>query len=274
LRIQVVLATYNEAECIEEIVRALASVRLSIAPMGNELRLLLVDDESPDGTANLAEAVAQNEGLPISISSHVRNGLGAAYLRGFDVTIREGWAEVIATLDADGQHDPLALPDLLSTFRTTQADLVIGSRWTKGAEVLGLPKSRRFLSRVGIFSFGIATGVRGIKDATTSYRVFSTEVAQAFQPGRLTISGYSFFSSFVGLTAAAGFAIVEHPIVFARRSGGHSKLEPSDVVQFARNLPRLAREVRRVRRNPPVIVTRATGKQVSETHSSAPRAAE
>lgn len=269
------MATYNESACVAAAIRGLASAGKSIAAHGDELRLLLVDDESPDNTAAIAVSVAEEEGLPIAILSHPRSGLGAAYLRGFEVVIREGWADTIVTLDADGQHDPYVLPDLLATYRDSWADLVIGSRWTKGGNVVGLPRHRRILSRVGIMGFCVATGVWSVRDATTSYRVFSVDVARAFRPGALSINGYSFFSAFVGLTAASGFIVKEHPIVFAQRSGGQSKLAASDIKQFAKNLPKLGRMVRRERRRPAHVVTRLSKPSVPlvanyETQSPTP----
>jgi dolichol-phosphate mannosyltransferase len=257
MRIEVVMATYNEADCIESAIVGIAKAATQIRQAGDEVRLLLLDDESPDGTAELAVAAAHVHGLTMSVSSHPRAGLGAAYLRGFDEVLKRGWADTIVTLDADGQHDPLVMPDLLHTFRESTADLVIGSRWTTGGEVPGLSLGRQWMSRLGILCFSMATGVRGVRDATTSYRVFTTEVARSFDPGPLAITGYSFFSSFVGLASAAGFTIREHPIVFSPRIGGTSKLTPKELKQFAANLPRLGLQVRSRRRRPPQVLTRS-----------------
>ena len=257
MRIEVVMATYNEADCIESAIVGIAKAAVRIREAGDDLRLLLLDDESPDGTARLAVASAQAHGLSLSVSSHPREGLGAAYLRGFEEVLNRGWADTIVTLDADGQHDPLVMPDLLAAFRNSKADLVIGSRWTKGGQVPGLSLGRQWMSRVGILGFSLATGVRGVRDATTSYRVFSTEVARSFDPGPLAITGYSFFSSFVGLASAAGFEIREYPIVFSPRIGGASKLTPKELKQFALNLPRLGIQVRSRRSRPPHVPTRA-----------------
>ena len=256
-RIQVVLATYNEGATIGAVVGALSEVAAHVRLSGDEMRLLLVDDRSPDGTAATAEQTAKSVGLPFQLLSGPREGLGNAYLRGFDAVVDEGWADVVVTFDADGQHDPLALLPLLERFRGSTADLVIGSRWIAGGTTPGLSGIRWMLSRVGIAVFGIVTGTRTIKDPTSSYRVFTTDVARSFRPGALAISGYSFFSSFVGLTDAAGYEIVECPIVFLPRGGGVSKLMRRDVVQFGRNIGQLGRAVRAIRRAPPPVTRRA-----------------
>ena len=257
MRIEVVMATYNESECIEAAIIGIAKAAAQIRQAGDEIELLLLDDDSPDGTADLAVAAAAAHGLVISVSTGPRAGLGAAYLRGFAEVLQRGWADTIVTLDADGQHDPSVMPDLLATFRLSTADLLIGSRWVKGGSVPGLSVGRKLMSRLGILGFSMATGVWNVRDATTSYRVFTTEVARSFAPGHLAITGYSFFSSFVGLASAAGFVIREHPIVFGPRAGGSSKLTAKELTQFVANLPRLGWQVRSRRRRPPQVVTRS-----------------
>ena len=246
----VMLATYHECDCIGVALDALTSVRASLLAVGIEMRVLLVDDESPDGTAARAIEVASRNGLDLAVCSAPRAGLGRAYMRGFAAISAEQWADTIVTLDADGQHDPAMIPDLVAERNRLGADLLIGSRWVKGGRVVGLTRSRRILSRFGNLLFAAVTGTYGVCDATTSYRVFSVEMAAAFDPGALSVSGYSFFSSFVGVTSASGLRIAEHPIVFAPRVAGASKLQLDDVLQFARNLPALRRQVRALRSNP------------------------
>ena len=247
-RVVVVLATFNERACIGATIEALAAVAVRVRP-ACELRVLLVDDESPDGTAEHAVAVAAHHGLDLAVSSAPRAGLGRAYLRGFAAVGAQGWADTVVTLDADGQHDPAVIPDLLAARTRERADLLIGSRWVRGGRVVGLTAGRRLLSRFGNVLFSVVTGTHGVHDATTAYRVFSADVAASFDPGSLSVSGYSFFSSFVGVASARGLRIAEHPILFAPRAGGASKLEVRDVLQFARNLPALRRQVQVLRAN-------------------------
>ena len=240
-------ATYNERDCIEGALRSVAGVVDTLRLAGVEMRVLLVDDESPDETAAVAVDVAQRCGLSLTVSSAPRAGLGRAYLRGFADIAAEGWADTIVTLDADGQHDPALIPVLVAERKRRSLDLLIGSRWVTGGRVVGLSWGRQVLSRIGGATFAIVTGTRGVADPTTSYRVFSPALVDMFKPEGLSVSGYSFFSSFVGVTSALGYRIGEHPIVFASRTAGASKLQPRDLVQFARNLPALRREVRGLR---------------------------
>ena len=246
-RIVVMLATYNERACIGAALDALAGILPALQRVGVDMRVLLVDDESPDGTAAFAVARAAEIGVELQVSSAPRAGLGQACLRGFAAIAAERWADTVVTLDADGQHDPAMIPLLVIERDRVGADLLIGSRWTRGGSVIGLSPSRRLLSRFGNLLFTTVTGIRGVRDATTSFRVFSAELAARFDPGPLSVSGYSFFSSFVGVASASGLRVAEHPIVFGARVGGASKLQPRDAVQFVRNLPALRRQAAQLR---------------------------
>ena len=247
-RLVVMLATYNEASCISESIRRVAAIVPDLISHGIDVRLLVVDDCSPDGTADLAVAAAHRYGLDIEVSSAPRSGLGRAYLRGFAVIVEQGWADTIVTLDADGQHDPALIPTLVWERDRLGVELMVGSRWVEGGQVIGLSGARKAMSRFGNRLFSVVTGTYGVRDATTSYRVFSTELAAQFDPGDLSVSGYSFFSAFVGVAVASGRRVAEHPIVFASRTSGESKLQVRDLVQFAANLPALRRSLQATRR--------------------------
>lgn len=246
--VTVMLATYNEAGAIAEAIQAISDAARELFTEEVNVRLFLVDDESPDGTAAIATRTANEAGVQIKVSSGPRAGLGLAYLRGMAAIVADGWTDTIVTLDADGQHDPRVIPTLVRERERRNLDLLIGSRWVEGGLVLGLSRTRRSLSRVGNRLFAVVTGTTDIHDATTSFRVFTKDFASSLDVSALEVSGYSFFSSFVGVASASGYRIGEYPITFAPRSSGNSKLAAHDLMQFLRNLPRLGSVTRALRR--------------------------
>ena len=246
--VTVMLATYNEAGAIAEAIRAIGEAARELFTEEISVRLFLVDDESPDGTAAIATTAANEAGMQVKISSGPRAGLGLAYLRGMAAIIADGWTDTIVTLDADGQHDPRVIPTLVRERERRNLDLLIGSRWVEGGLVLGLSRTRKSLSRAGNRLFAVVTGTTDVHDATTSFRVFTKDFASSLDVSALEVSGYSFFSSFVGVASASGYRIGEYPITFAPRTSGASKLAAGDLVQFLRNLPRLGSVTRAIRR--------------------------
>jgi glycosyltransferase AglD len=237
----VVLASYNEAGSIEIVLNELAEAVSTLDKQGITVDVLLVDDNSPDGTAAIATQVASQLGLRLHLLTASKEGLGAALVRGFrhleGAVARDNKPlDFIVTLDADGQHDARQIPGLVEAFLSRGSGVLIGSRWTPGGASPGTSRVRSVLSQGGNFGFRVVTGTREVKDATTSFRVIRPEVASLFDPAKLRVDGYSFFSAFIAVAQANGHSIHECPIVFRPRVTGLSKLTLRDCGEFFINL--------------------------------------
>jgi dolichol-phosphate mannosyltransferase len=208
-----VIPTYNEALNIEWIVG-----RLRAAQPGVDV--MIVDDNSPDGTGHLADKLALDDAQVSVLHRTAKDGLGAAYLHGFRVALDAGY-DVIGEMDADGSHQPEQLHRLLDRLAT--ADLVIGSRWIPGGSVVNWPRSREFLSRGGNFYVRLLLGVR-IKDATAGYRVFRRSTLEAISIDTVESAGYIFQTDMAWRTLQAGLRVAEVPIEFIERERGDSKM--------------------------------------------------
>ena len=172
------MPTYNERENLETIV---ARVRSAVP----DADLLVVDDNSPDGTGELADKLAAEDSHVRVLHRPGKGGLGAAYLAGFSWALEQDYGAVVE-MDADGSHQPEQLPILLDALR--QADLVLGSRWVPGGRVLNWPKSREVLSRGANIYARLALGIP-LRDATGGYRVYRAGTLRAVAAGRDRIAG-------------------------------------------------------------------------------------
>jgi glycosyltransferase AglD len=231
------MASYNEAGSIGTVLDEVAEAVASLDRQGIRVDVLLVDDNSPDGTAGIAAKAAVDHHLSLEILSGTKEGLGAALVRGFrHLESQNVRRDFIVTLDADGQHDARQIPGLVEAFLSRGSGIMIGSRWTKGGSSPGTGTARAVLSKGGNLAFRVITGTRRVKDGTTSFRVIRPEVASLFDPAQLHVDGYAFFSAFIALAQANGYSIDECPIVFRPRSAGQSKLTLRDCREFLVNL--------------------------------------
>ncbi|MCI4066678.1 polyprenol monophosphomannose synthase [Micromonospora sp. R77] len=219
-RVVVVVPTYNEADNVSGIV---ARVRAA-APA---VDVLIADDNSPDGTGAVADALARTDERVHVLHRPGKEGLGAAYLAGFAWARQRGY-DAVVEMDADGSHAPEDLPALLAAAR--DADVVIGSRWTAGARVLNWPLRRLLLSRGGNLYARLALGMP-VSDATGGYRVYRSTVLDAIDLTSVRSQGYSFQVELSRLAHRAGVRIVEVPITFAERERGDSKMSPLIVAE-------------------------------------------
>ncbi len=247
LKCTIMMATFNEAGSIPFVLAEVAEAVEKLARSNVQCKVLLVDDKSPDQTANIAKTECERLGIDLEILSGNKAGLGQAVLRGFAHGLLDA-PDFFVTLDADGQHDARQMPDLVRAYLASQTDIMIGSRWTLGGSSPGTTVMRSLLSRGGNQLFQIITGTRGVQDATTSFRVIRSEVAQKFSPEHLNVTGYAFFSSFIALAHAHGFRIGETPIVFRPRYSGMSKLTLNDCTTFFKNLFKLRSATASIRR--------------------------
>lgn len=214
VRVTVVVPTYNEAGNIARLCR---EVRLA-AP---EADLLIVDDASPDGTADVAEAVGHSLGRITVVRRSSKTGLGGAYRAGLRAAI-DGGAEICVQMDADLSHDPAVLPALIA-IAEHGADLAIGSRYVPGGLTENWPRRRRMLSRWGN---RYAAGVLGlaVNDATAGYRAYRTDALERMQFDTITAEGYGFQVEMTYRLVRIGGKVVEFPITFRDRTAGESKM--------------------------------------------------
>ena len=212
MRYLVVIPTYNEAEIILETV----SQVLALKP---ELSVLVVDDSSPDGTgAVVKKAFAGESRVQLLIRKH-KQGLGPAYLEGFEWAFSEGF-DVIVEMDADGSHRAQDLDRLLEA--SSAADLVIGSRWIIGGEVENWPLARKLISRIGNRYAKFMLGTP-IFDMTSGFRAYRAKFLQQLVAESVSSLGYSFQVELAYRASKAG-SVVEVPITFVERVNGKSKM--------------------------------------------------
>jgi len=216
----VVLPTYDERENLPAIVPRI----LAAAP---ELDVLVVDDDSPDGTGAVADRLAETDRRVRVLHRARKEGLGRAYLAGFDVALRAGYGRILE-MDADFSHDPARLPALLAASR--EADLVLGSRYVRGGGTSNWGLGRRLLSQGGSLYARTILGA-GVRDLTGGFKCFRREVLERIDPGTVTSAGYAFQIELTWRALRAGFRVVEVPIVFADRRIGQSKMSRSIVLE-------------------------------------------
>jgi glycosyltransferase involved in cell wall biosynthesis len=214
VRTLVVTPTYLEAENITEF---LTKLRAAVP----DADVLVVDDNSPDGTGDLAEQAAKELGSIEVMHRPGKSGLGVAYRAGFAWGLERGY-QVLVQIDADLSHDPAVLPTLLSAL-DDGADLVIGSRYVPGGSVPHWPMHRRALSRYGNWYTSLALRT-GVKDATAGYRAYRAEMLRKVRYDTTRAVGYGFQIELAYRVWRAGGRIVEVPITFTDRTRGHSKM--------------------------------------------------
>jgi dolichol-phosphate mannosyltransferase len=228
-----ILPTFDEAENIEAIVRAALAVLERAAPA--EHRILIVDDDSPDGTGRIADALAAELPAVEVLHRTVREGLGPAYLAGFARALDAGAAHVLE-MDADFSHDPADLARLLAAAQ--EADLVLGSRYVAGGGVSDWGRVRRFVSRGGSWYARMVLGL-DVRDLTGGYKCFRREVLEAIDLPTIRSRGYAFQVELTHRALRAGFHVVELPIVFRDRQHGTSKMTWRIAIEAAILVPQL-----------------------------------
>jgi len=225
-RTLVIVPTFDEAATIAATLEGLR-VRVPDADV------LVVDDGSPDGTADLVDQIAADEastGAARALSVLRRPGklgLGTAYVQGFRWALDRGY-DTVVEMDADGSHRAEDLPRLLA--RASQAELVIGSRWVPGGRVLHWPKHREVLSRLGNLYTRVLLGL-GVRDATAGFRVYDAALLRRIPLDEIASHGYGFQVDMTWRARRAGARIIEIPIVFVERTAGVSKMSNAIIVE-------------------------------------------
>lgn len=209
----IIFPTYNEKENIGSIIK-------SVLEVDPRIEVLVVDDNSPDGTGRLVAKMAKsNEKLHI-IHREKKMGLGSAYIEGFDYALRNGY-DYIFEMDADFSHDPKYIPQFLE--KISSYDLVIGSRYIKGVNVINWPMKRLLLSYYANVYTRIVTGLP-LKDATGGFKCYRREVLEGIDIEKFKSDGYSFQIETSYKAWKKGYRICEIPIVFVDRLLGQSKM--------------------------------------------------
>jgi dolichol-phosphate mannosyltransferase len=212
-RALIIFPTYNERENIEKIVHA-------VLPLDPRIHVLIVDDSSPDGTGEIADRLAQAETKVKVLHREKKEGLGRAYIAGFKWAIEQGF-DYVFEMDADFSHGPEYLRDFLREIQNF--DLVIGSRYISGVNVINWPMSRLLLSYFANVYTRILTGLP-LRDATGGFKCFRREVLQTINLDDVHSSGYAFQIEMSMRAWKKGFRIKEIPIVFIDRVAGSSKM--------------------------------------------------
>jgi dolichol-phosphate mannosyltransferase len=215
----VVIPTYNEAETIVETV----SLVLEVVP---ELSVLVVDDSSPDGTAVIVREYFADQPRVHLLTRSQKQGLGLAYLEGFQWAFSEGF-DFVVEMDADGSHRASDLASIIEAANS--ADLVIGSRWVRGGEVENWPWFRKLISRIGN-RYAKAMLRTEILDMTSGFRVYRAKFLQRLVSQPVSSHGYAFQVELAYLASKAG-SVVEVPITFVERVNGKSKMTLAIVLE-------------------------------------------
>jgi dolichol-phosphate mannosyltransferase len=236
-RVLVIVPTYNERTNLPLIHARLRSAMPAVD-------LLVVDDNSPDGTGRLAAEISAADPAVHVLHRPGKGGLGAAYLAGFAWALRAGY-DVVVEMDADGSHAPEQLSALL--YRLNDADVVLGSRWVPGGRVVNWPLSRQLLSRGGNVYTRLLLGLP-LRDATGGFRAYRSSVLRTLDLSAVSSQGYCFQVDLARRAHQAGFRLAEVPITFTEREHGESKMSHAIVAEALLSVTRWGVADRRRRR--------------------------
>jgi dolichol-phosphate mannosyltransferase len=227
----VVVPTFNERESLPELIERLDGLCLNID-------VLVVDDNSPDGTGQLAEELAATRSWLHVLHRPGKQGLGTAYVQGFRHALEKGF-DVVGEMDADLSHNPAYLPAMLQALEST--DLVLGSRYRPGGGVRNWGMTRKIISQGGSLYARLVLGV-GVRDLTGGYKLFRREVLENLGLDTVRSNGYSFQIEMTYRAIRKGYRVVELPIIFEDRRVGKSKLSRQVVLEAMLMVPRLKLE--------------------------------
>lgn len=225
----VCLPTYDEAANIERMLRAL------VGTLGAAARILVVDDGSPDGTADIAARVGAELGAVEVMRRHSKDGLGRAYVAGLARALELG-AQLVVQMDCDFSHDPGDVLRLATASR--HADLVIGSRYVPGGRVVNWPRRRLALSRGGSLYARKMLGLP-VSDLTGGFKCWRRQALEALELEAVRTSGYGFQIEMTHTAASLGYQLAEIPITFTERTAGESKMSPAIALEAMREVPGL-----------------------------------
>ncbi len=213
-KILIIIPTYNEAENIRKLIKKILNLNIP------DLSILVVDDNSPDGTSTIVEKIVETNLQVNLIKRPGKMGLGTAYVEGFKFALRQDF-EFIFEMDADFSHDPADIPTLLE--KAEEYDLVIGSRYLTGVNVINWPLSRLLLSLSANWYTRMITRLP-VKDCTSGFKCFRRQVLESIDLDQVSSDGYSFQIEMTFKAWKKNFKLVELPIIFTDRTKGNSKM--------------------------------------------------
>ena len=224
MKTALIIPTYNEVLNIEKLIRALKFLKIN-------LKIVVVDDASPDGTGKI---VSKIPGV-VLISRKGKLGLGSAYKEGFKYAFAHGY-DVVATMDADFSHDPKFLPKMIAGIM--DHDMVIGSRYVKGGNIIGFNYWRKLISGTAQFAARFILGLE-VKDATSGYRIYKKEILTKIGYASIKSEGYSYLLESLFLATKSDFIVGEVPIIFKNRRFGSSKISSMEILKALLTVIRL-----------------------------------
>jgi len=224
-----IVPTYNEAENLTTLVKALRA-------LPGDIHVLIVDDNSPDGTGEIASTLAAQDTGVHSLHRPAKQGLGSAYKAGFYEGLRRGYG-YLCTMDADFSHDPERLPALLNKAASGY-DLVVGSRYVPGGKIVGSSAMRQLISYGANWLAHMILGI-AIRDCTAGFRCYRRQVLETINLEAIFSSGYSFLIEMAFHCQRAGFRCGEVPITFVNRRMGVSKISRTEIFKAFYTLLRL-----------------------------------
>ncbi|MFA6889025.1 MAG: polyprenol monophosphomannose synthase [Candidatus Woesearchaeota archaeon] len=235
MKITIVIPTYNEAENIKKIIVGIADT-LKYTEYHKKYCILIVDDESPDNTGNIAEELGKKYPVKV-IHRKAKRGYGEACKEGFKQAITN--SDIIMTMDCDLSHDPIVIPFFIRKIEEGY-DMVIGSRYILGGKIQNWSTMRRLMSKSANFFTKFLLRLP-VSDCTSGYRAYKKEVLATVNLENIFADGYSFLEELLYATFQAGYKITEIPIVFIERQYGASKLSKKEMIKFIMTLIRLKR---------------------------------
>lgn len=225
-KVAVCIPTFNEKESIGQTIQGIFALNRK------ELLIIVIDDNSPDGTSAVVKGIGERyKDRIVLIERNGKLGLGSAYKAGFQRALELG-ADLIVEMDADGSHDPGDLPALIDAV-TRDFDLSIGSRWIAGGRIVGWGVHRYLMSRGAMWFSRIVLGLEP-RDVTSGFRCYRKNVVRQLLATEVSSSGYAFQEEILYRCQQYGFRIVEIPITFRERRFGSTKLSWKDVVEFVK----------------------------------------
>lgn len=227
-RMLLLVPTYNESASIELLISRIKNIRREVGELiDGEVDMLLIDDNSPDGTAKIVRGLG--EGWIEILHRSEKGGLGPAYLAGFRHGIAKNY-DFIVEMDADLSHQPEELLEMTKPIAEGRSDLAIGTRWMPGGKIVNWPISRQLISRAGTTYARIVLGIK-LRDITSGYRVFRSKVLKSIDLENVESKGYGFQIEMALETLRHGFRIEEVPITFVERVDGVSKMNRAIVLE-------------------------------------------
>ena len=234
MQISIVIPTYNEKENLPELIKKIVNVFEKNNLDGN---VIVVDDNSPDGTGHIADQLAEKDHRIQVIHRKGKLGIGTAHIAGFKHALKHNNSDLIFSMDSDLSHDPKYLPDFIN-MHEKGFDVIVGSRYVDGGGVVNWGLYRKAVSKGANVLASTLLGVK-VHDMTTGYRCYDRRVLEKLDLDSIKSNGYSFLEEILFFCKKEDFSISETPIIFVDRAHGKSKLSKKEMIKFFLTILRL-----------------------------------